>query len=515
MTNDNQTALKDIAKGSSTILIGEFAGLFLQFACGIIVIRCISKSEYGLFALSINIIDIIVTLSSFGLNDGSPRTISKYNSLKDYNRVWGTIHASLTIVVIISFLLCICLFLLSDLMAVLFNEPDLANVLRTLCFLIPATGFINIMVSVARGFKVTASKLLVDVATSGLRLIAYLFIIYMSLGFKAVLNAQLFAFYASSVLIFVYSFKKLRELIPDAPRINVVRPLMKISLPILGIAILNILATRTAIVFLGYFETSEMVGMYGAARRLVNFMSMPTRTLAFIYLPVATQLYSKNQLQKMQSLYVSVTKWTSLLSLPLAMVLIIDAEFILNLLFGSNYVPAANTLRILGVAFIIPTLVGPNAVTLLTSGKTRTILGVNFIGAILNTLFCLTLIPKYHIIGAAMSIFLSMLISNLILSIVVYKKLNIHPLSKNYIKPVVLTIAVMIPAITLCEYISPSGIILRLVCYFLLSLFTLISPFLTGSIDEEDISVIRSVEQRLFPNRGGFLKKYLSKFGAF
>lgn len=509
MTSGNEKILKDIAKGSGIIFSGEFLSLFLQFVCGIIVIRCISKSEYGLLSLSITIVNIVVTLSSFGLNDGAPRMLSKYHAVEDYGRIYGTIHNSILITVITGFSLCFCLFFWSDQVAILFNKPELSIVLRFLCFLIPAMAFTNTMVSLSRGFKQTIPKLLYDISVSGARLVAYLFIICVGLGFEAILKAQLFAFYTTCILLFVYSFRKLKVLIPHAPRTDVMGPLIRLSLPIMGIAVLSIIGARVAILFLGYFEPSETVGLYNAAKRLVPFISIPIRTLAFIYLPIATQLYSKQQFQELHALYLSVTKWTCLLSLPLAMILVTDSEFVLTLLFGSKYAPAANTLKILGVAFILPVIAGPNAVTLLTIGKTNAILIANFIGAALNIGLCLLLIPAFGIIGTAISVLVTMLVPNLIFSAIVYRQVGIHPLSKNYIKPVMLSIAAAVPAIFLCDYLFPTGIISRFICYILISLFTLISPFLTGSVDDEDISVIRSIERKIFPKGMSFLKKYL------
>ena len=511
MINDDQIELKKIAKGSGTILIGQFVGFFLQFGCGIIVIRYLSKSEYGLLSLSLTIINILVIFACFGLGDALPRMLSKYLSAGDYGRVRGIIDSSFVIVTAIGLFLCCCLFLWADRVSVLFSKADLAGALRLLCFMIPAWGFINLMVGIFRGFETAVPKVLFqDIVLPVLRLAAYLLIIYGGFGFNGILNAQLFVFYTTCGLFFAYAFKRLPEVIRNTPRTRVTQPLLQLSMPLLGMTILTMFAIWITPLFLGYFMASEFVGMYSAAMRLVNFLPIPLQATAFIYLPIATGLYSTGESERLRSLYVSATKWTCLITMPVAFVLIFDAEFALNLLFGSRYVPAANTLRILGAGFLFHTILGPNAMTLLACGKTKPMLLASFVAAALNCILCFLLIPSRGIIGAAMAVSLSLMILNVIFSVSLYKNHAIHPFIKNYIKPLGLTIGVMTCIIVLFQFIAPSGIIFRIVFYFLLTLFALSSPFLTNSIDYVSILLIPSFERKLFPTCKTFLRNWFA-----
>jgi O-antigen/teichoic acid export membrane protein len=101
-----------------------------------------------------------------------------------------------------------------------------------------------------------------------------------------------------------------------------------------------------------------------------------------------------------------------------------------------NYIQAATALRILAFGFMFHTVLGLNGLSLMVMGETRFLMQVSFFGAISNVILNAALIPAFGIIGAAFASLFSYCLINTLNSTKLYKLSKIHPFTRNYVKPV-------------------------------------------------------------------------------
>ena len=88
----------------------------------------------------------------------------------------------------------------------------------------------------------------------------------------------------------------------------------------------------------------------------------------------------------------------------LFLVFFLFPDLTLTSIVGAKYLPSADALRILSLAFIINNYTGPCGSTLIAMGESRFIMSSTLIGAILNVTLNVTLIPLYGFVGAAIAI---------------------------------------------------------------------------------------------------------------
>jgi O-antigen/teichoic acid export membrane protein len=104
------------------------------------------------------------------------------------------------------------------------------------------------------------------------------------------------------------------------------------------------------------------------------------------------------------------------------------------------------------------------------------------------------LIPSYGIIGAALASLFSYCMVNIFNSIRLYQITRIHPFTRNYVKPIIISIILL--AII---YLFSSYIIIEIwMLPVILLLFFLIYGFLlilTRSFDKEDIDLLLNIER--------------------
>jgi len=506
-------SLKKVAKGTGIVFIGMFIGKAIGLFSRIFIARNFTKTEYGIYSLALVLFSIFVTVSTLGLKEGTARQIS-YFRVRDKVKVRGIIISSLQIAIVASLLLSAILFLLSNIISDnVFHSPRLSKPLKIVSIAIFFSGLIYILTSIFRGFdRVDVKAYFEDILRNGLFLFSLIFIILFNLSFIVVI----YAFTASFIITWIaYTFYAMRSPLPiKIEKSLAISPVGKelffFSLPLLSILMLNMILMWGDNLLLGYFKTPAEVGLYNSAYPLAVLITFILSSTGFIYLPIASHLYSKNLIEEIGRTYQILTKWMFSASLPIFFVLFLFPESVLNFLFGPDYISASLVLRILTLGFMIDVFLGLNGHSLVVFGKTKLLMFICLAGALTNIILNIILIPPFGIEGAALASAFSYFTLNLLTSIKLYQLTNIHPFSKNNLKPIGISIILLILIYIVSSFINikfwslPIILIIYLLGYFILLL-------LTKSFDKEDIRLMLALEKRLGLNVTP-IKKILKKF---
>jgi len=503
-TKELDTSLKKIAKGTGIVLTGTILGMFLGLASRVIITRYITPYEYGLLSLALTITGIATTIACLGLPTATPRYIAFYEERKDKVRVWQTIKMSLSFSFILSMVLFFLVFSFADKLAILFNEPEVAPVMKILSFIIPIRAIIGIMVPIFRGFGEVKPKVYFqDIFPYITKIPLVLVVILFGWAFKGIVYATLFSFIAIGVLSIFYYLKKTPRFIPSQEKTQPlsIRPLAKelilFSLPLFTAIILSIVISSTDTLMLGYFKTAKEVGLYKVAYPLASYISLILAAAGFIYFPIATGLYSGNLTSELKKMYSVTTKWVFSVTLPLFFLIFFAPKPTLYFLFGPNYIQAASALRILALGFFIHTFLGLNGQSLIVLGKAKLIMLNNFVIAILNVILNLQLIPKFGLEGAAFASFVSLSAGNILASCELYKISGIHPFSKNYLKPVISSCLLAVVYFLVMRRLT-INIYLQVILFAAgFTIISFLSVILTKSLDREDLMILRATQKKL------------------
>ena len=487
------TSLKKVAKGTGLVFIGTILGTLLGLITRIITVRYITTTEFGLLSLALVIVNILAILSSLGFENSVPRYISYALGKKEYTKVWATIKTSLKVSLLLSIILSFTLFFLSPRIANLFHKSSLITPIRILAFTVPLMVLSNLLISILRGLEDVKGKIYFqNIFPFGIKIILLSLVILLGFSFKGVLYAYLFGSLLTLVLIIHYAKKRISKLIPkpltSSPALT--RELVVFSLPLLGTSISTMIMAWTDTIMLGYFKSADVVGLYNVALPLSRFIALPLGALAFIYLPIASQLYAQGKIKEMKGLYATVTKWTFFVTLPVLLCMLLAPKSILSLLFGNKYIGASIALQLLVIGEFVHTFLGPNGMTMISLGRTNIILFCTLVSALSNVILNLLLIPKYGLAGAAGASAFSLALANILLSGFIFKFSTIHPFTKNYLKS--LSIAFIIG---LALFKLNLNIFLLVILGFFLSLICI---FLTKSIDQQDIWLLETLGMKIF-----------------
>lgn len=491
--------LKQVAAGAGIGLFGSLAGAVLQLLSGIIAVRLVSPVEYGVYTLAVVLVATLATLSNLGFGNGTPQLISKYLAVQDHSRVRGIVLATLGIVAGVSGVLTLLVLGLSGQIAEFFGKPELADVLRPLSFILWFSALGIALVSVFRGFSLTWPKVLFDeILNRVLRLFGLLLVAFMGWGLMGIVGVTVATTLMTFVAFCFYAWKIIPQLIPPVRSVWGGRELVVFSFPLFGNNVIEILMISASTLLLGYFKTADQVGFYNVSVTLARLLEMPLAALAFIYLPIATAVHKGQSIQDVEKLYLSSTKWIMLISLPVLLAILLDAEFIVGLLFGPAYLPAANVLRILSLGYFMHAALGPNGMTLLAFGARRAIFLSTGLAALISVTLGMVLIPNWGAMGAAIGVALALSVSNLFISVNMYLRAGIHPLKVSYLKPLAFS-GIVAAGFALLLAVHPLSAhwehVLLLVA---IGLICLVSPVVTRSLDESDIATLSAIERKMF-----------------
>lgn len=517
MSDVGDENLQRIVKGTGISFIGSLVNLFFGFVGErILIARLGTESEFGVFSLAFAILNISALVATLGLQHGSARNIAYARGKKDKESIQKVITFSIQFGLVASVLICIALYYTSNFIAnQIFHDTSLIFPLKLIAFGVPFAVLLNIMNSVFRGFdNVKPGAFFAKIFRILIFFSFVIAIIIWNLAFNIVFYALITSFVVSGIGFLIYAIKKLSSPFKSLYKLrvnSVGKELLIFSLPLLGVIVLEQIIAWTDTFMLGFFKTSADVGLYNVANPLSRFILAPLLMVSTIYIPIASKLYSQDSIYEINRNFSVLTKWLCSATLPLFLIFFLFPEPVLNFLFGANYIPAANVLRILSLGFMLEILTGPNKETLIAVGKTQFIMWATLTAVTVNIMLNAALIPPLNIIGAAIASVISIVSINLIRLWKVHSITKVHFWEKNLIKPMFASLLLLIPFYFIfTKFINVSWWMLPLLFIFYYFIYVL-TVLLTKSFEQEDINMLLAIEKRAGLNVT-LAKKVIKKF---
>lgn len=155
---------------------------------------------------------------------------------------------------------------------------------------------------------------------------------------------------------------------------------------------------------LGFLSTYQEVGYYNSAMHLVKVLLPIATALSTVAMPKVSIYCKANEMDKINELMNKSLGIVSFLAFPLMMGVILVAPVFVPLFFGDQFYGAILPMQIGSGAIVAIGLNNLNGMQILTGlSKDRQFLISVTIGAIINFIFNLILIPRYGASGAAFS----------------------------------------------------------------------------------------------------------------
>lgn len=510
-------ALSSLGKSSIILLVASTFGMIFQFIVRIIIARFYNPNDYGLFNLFYTILNIFLVISMLGLSSGLSRFIAFYNSSGEEKKTKEVEKFGIILTILSSICFGIFLFFFSPELSNIFTDNlILENYLKIAAITLPSYGLLSTLTSIYRGHKRIKEKILFfDVGKELLFLIFCIIVGILSLPFIGIIWSFFISYNLIAIVFLIYYFKIHKSLTNHRFKLNFDRKIgeeiLIFSIPILFVEMMNNLMGWTDTIMIGYFLKEASVGFYNVAKPLSLLINTSMIASAFIYVPIATDLFAKKRFNENKVIYSVLTKWICIITLPIAIVLFFYAEEVIKIIFGIEYISATIPLKILTLTYFIQIIVGPVGHTLTAFGKTKFLMYSTIFSLIINIILNIILIPKFGISGAAIATSISFLILIFIKTLKLFSVSKIHSMKKENIIPLTLTIFISSLSIYFLKNFPTQNILKIILTILITFILYLLFIIITHSLSDQDIKMIENLGN-VFGIDLNTLLKFLNKY---
>lgn len=159
---------------------------------------------------------------------------------------------------------------------------------------------------------------------------------------------------------------------------------------------------------LKHFHGAAELGGYAAAWMMVTLVSIFLAQVARIGNPATARITGGSVSMKMRASF--LLKYSGLMLVitsPIALIVIIEPEWVLGILFRAEYVSSASTLRVLGLYMLVFSTGLVAAQYIVSARLEKAYMQSVMIGGVAGVILCIALIPSSGGVGAAWALLLS------------------------------------------------------------------------------------------------------------
>jgi O-antigen/teichoic acid export membrane protein len=232
-----------------------------------------------------------------------------------------------------------------------------------------------------------------------------------SLRVFGIINKLNLVFFISIILIqhilialFLYIFYKKNNNKFHLNKINkkMAKNLLKKSWPLLLSSIAVIIYMKIDQIMLGYISTEKNVGLYNVAVKLSEVPYFVSTYIMMSVYPILVKLYEQNTEKYIENKFF-IYRLMSFLAFSIVIFISPLSEFIVNIIYGEDYLFAAQVMKIHLISlFWVFNGVAQSKKNIIR-GFQKINMGTTIIGAIMNLILNILLIPQYGAIGAAIA----------------------------------------------------------------------------------------------------------------
>lgn len=433
MSDENDSGIFTLATQGGITFIGNILGKGLGFAFVAVATRLVTPSEYGVFTLGLSIVMFVQGFASLNIYRSVDYFVPQYLSDSNYGQAKKTLQNAFSIGVVTSVLGAVILFLAREQLATLFNEPQIATVLPFLILLIPLQTVFRTLISSFNSIKKMKYRVLMkDLLNPLIRTLGAVVLVTTGAGVLGLVGGYLLGVALAVVCglaFLVYKVDWIRDAKPS-PISN--RSLVSYSLPLVLAGVIYSLVGQIDYFVIGYFLNSAQVGQYRVAYLLAVNLLIVLTAITPVFKPMVAENRSNTSL--LESRYQLVTRWITMLTIPLALTLILAPEVYLALLFTEEYTAASTAVVALAAGYLLNATFGPEGMILEGLGHTRLTLVNTFVLVGVNGTLDFLLVPRLGILGAGIATGTALTVAGLVGVVEIYLLRSITPLSRKLMR---------------------------------------------------------------------------------
>ena len=447
-------------RGSGLLLAGRVAGLLLNGASQVLVIRYLSRADFGAFALAIAVASVGHRVAYAGHGQVSARFLALYLERRDYPRLVGVAVLSATCTLLVTGTLLLALLLAGPGTFGLSSGSPLVRQLVLVLFLMAATDALDDLLESSFAVLGNPGSIFFRkyLLTPGILLAVSVAVVVGGGGVLTLALGYLFTALAGVGLYVLLLVRLLRTSglwpVLRSTRVHVpVREVLTLGLPLVSTEVLAVALNYGGVLLLAAEAgTDEVAGLRAVAPfAAMNFIVLYTSTQMFV--PHLARLWSRGDVDGMRAMYWQTAAWLVVLSLPLYLLTGPFAHAVVTTVLGERYAGSAAVLALMSSGVFLSALLGFGTATAMVLGRVRQLLVINLACAALALGLAQLLLPHWGARGVATAYALTVLVQTVATQAVVCRSLQAPFVDAGH-RRVLRTVGVVV----LVAWLLPAGL---------------------------------------------------------
>jgi O-antigen/teichoic acid export membrane protein/protein involved in polysaccharide export with SLBB domain len=449
---------------AAVTLLGSVIGAGLGILGEVLSARILGLEGYGFYSMAVSVARIGETFALLGLSLAVLRFVPLYQARQQRGLVVGTVLLAMISPLLVGAALSVVLRRLSPSLSVyLSGSEDLVRVLDQFAVMIPLMAFTEITGAITRGFGFATYYVITRNVSLPLVFCLALLAEHAD-GLASVASAFFMAYAVASVVglgSVLYVLVKTKCVVMPRYEVSV---LYSYSLSVFANSVLYTLIEWSNVVLIGAYLGAAQAGLYrGAVRLLVVFdMLIVAFNTAVAHLFPTLELEGRRA--ELEHTYRTVTRWVVAVSVPLFVLVWINAETLL-LVFGPGFTAGVAVVRVLALAQLVKASTATAGFLLTLVGLTRYELLIGATTLALSTALLVSMVERLGVVSGAAAFLVGMLAMGFMRSLAVARLLRVRPsgwdLGMSSVSGVVWILVASIASVLLRATSQPTGIVVR------------------------------------------------------
>ncbi|MHA1381929.1 MAG: lipopolysaccharide biosynthesis protein [Candidatus Helarchaeota archaeon] len=424
---------KKYVKGTGILIIGSGIEALIRAIITIAFVKLLTIRDYSLFVIIKSLIFYLYGIFIFGFEFSTAKYIPHYENYEK-GKLKGFVNFAIVFPFFISLVMAILISLLShEVSTIFFDNKYLANPLKYAIFFLPFFVLSNVLSSIFLGlrrFKLYISYNIIGIVLPML-LIPLVFmindygIISISIGWPiaGLLSISLGLYYIYNNLFIKIRKIKSKIEIKKIFKFNTVNWISSILFESINFL---------PIIFLSNYASTKSVAYFGFSFQLVAFISLFSIATRKSISPFISRFWREYNMSGIAKIYQSYSRWfLYLISLILIITLLFAKDIVL--IINKTYIDAVPCLIILTLGFCLSCFVNVSSSILRMCNKYIYNLIFALLRLILTFGMLSVLVPRFGIIGAAVSYTLAIVFITIAGFVIVYIEYKLTPFSVDWL----------------------------------------------------------------------------------
>lgn len=435
VSDDERDALLIIARGAVVTSGGISAQRALITATEFILARGLGPAAYGVYALAWRIAQVLVRLVTFGSVPTLQRYLPAYeNEPARRSRVTGLAYATT-----VGFGLAIAMGLLvlaPWINEVTVSDPMFPPAMVLFGGLVLCVGLVMVYAAIFRAVGSAWGEVLFN---KHLRPAARLVgaASALALGYSVVGVAG--AILVCTALLAVAGY-------PVTVRLTAIRPSIRVgrtdicrfynhAAPVAMSSLGKVFQSRVDVLLVGALLTAVGAGIYNIILVLIAIAWIPLQSFNQLLPPVASDLYSTDEMETLNAVYASVTRLIVTTVVPILAVQLVFGRELLAV-FGSTYVEGYVPLVVYLGGVFVGSAVGATGWLLMMTDHQYARMILDWLLAVLNVGLTYAFILEFGLVGAALGTSIAISVQNALQVVLLRRFEGLWPFDRTFLTPV-------------------------------------------------------------------------------